>query len=128
MEQSPTASPTIFAPLQSNLVRTLLTISGICNGCVDDLFLSNQIVGRKLKNERRYDDTYNLDYLWERKLQGQRATSSKCFCPLTAIINIEPPAPEEIEGELSRRLEEEIRKMEDKFYAKSFAFWSKWKK
>ena len=90
-----------------HLVRTLLTVSGVCNGCTNELFLSNQVFGggRYLQDLR--DDHIFENVLEHRNVQDQSDAASQCFCPLNAVVNLMPPSSEEVQGELSLRLEEQ---------------------
>lgn len=73
----PTQAPT--APTaNSGVVDFFLYVSGVCNGCENDITLGDQTVGRRLQQVKE----------WDRKLQSE-ATSS-CFCPIGAVV-IEPP-------------------------------------
>jgi hypothetical protein len=89
-------------------------VSGVYNGCINGLFLSNQILNglnhhglSRHKNNDLDNHNYDMQYLFARHLQDEQAANSNCFCPFTAVVNVIPPSAEEVQGRLNHRLEEE---------------------
>jgi hypothetical protein len=98
-------SPTIG--FVSSSVLLLLSVSGICNGCLNDLGLSNQRVRRALKEvgANLRDKTPSEPF---RHLQTEsNHTSSGCFCPVNAVVNIVPPSTQEVQERFQEELEVE---------------------
>lgn len=125
----PTLTPTILFS-QSSFTRILLSVDGACNGCGNELFTTNQVIsGRRLnynaasvaakiaatspsRPTRRSFTTRNG---YTRLGRGHRmaqeeeraAATSNCFCPLTAVVNDDPPSVDRVSETLQTKLEEE---------------------
>jgi hypothetical protein len=99
-------SPTIG--FDSSSVLLLLSVSGICNGCLNDFGLSiNQLVRRALKEvggNLRGKNPFEPF----RDLQTESdQVSSGCFCAVNAVVNTVPPSTQELEETFQKELEVE---------------------
>lgn len=85
----PSMAPT-FSPGNTPVVLNLY-VSGICNGCGNDLFFGDAIDGRRVAQHRH--------------LQEDGPTSN-CYCPLGAVIESVAPPPERLQATFEQELEE----------------------
>jgi hypothetical protein len=91
----------------SSSVLLLLSVSGMCNCCLNDLGLSNQLihralkeVGRNLRGKTPFEPFRNLQ-------RETSQSSSGCFCPVNAVVNTVPPSTQELEKSFQEEQEVE---------------------
>jgi hypothetical protein len=77
LQESPSSAPTTAFGAE-NFGYVLLFVSGVCNGCVNDFFLGNQVTNR------RQVQTAVDPFRW---LQNAGSSASHCYCPTEAIVS-----------------------------------------
>jgi hypothetical protein len=98
---APTSAPTIgFA---SSSINALLSISGICNGCENDVFLSNQVLNNRRKLPPPVPEDQRVPRFLQEK-EGEEAMSN-CYCPLNTTIEDDPPTSGDFELLLQNELD-----------------------
>ena len=93
----------------SDVVQVLLAVSGVCNGCLNDIILANQISdGRQLLEQEPVDRHLQTQLGPFQELQTDKElATSNCFCPITAVINVVPPSTDSIVESFQVKLVEE---------------------
>ena len=78
----PSSMPTIGG---SDFVFVLLFVNGMCNGCPNDLFGSNQVVGRRNLHEKNSMQKTESPF---RSLEDNASDDvlSNCFCPPNKVV------------------------------------------
>jgi hypothetical protein len=100
---APSASPTFLFGSEGSSITVILYTSGVCSGCSNDLFLSNQVGKRRqlaVEDSKRHDVSRFLQ-------EEEDNVASFCYCPLNSTIRLAQPTIEDLELSLQIQFDED---------------------